>query len=195
MRTTFQYLDGSAGEKIAGGNSLRSVSREKTLIRPRTSSHGIGRMRDRERGFSLIEVVMAIGIISFSMVAVMGLIPVGLTTMQQATDDNMVAQIAKQVSGEVLLTPFSQLRTKYSPTNFYFDDQGIKEDPASDHTRYWVSTSLVNPSYPGSSNAPSATPITDSLATVRVDIVTAASSNAIIRTTNSYNLKVPNSGN
>jgi len=194
MRTTSEYFEKLADEKAAFADSCRPVSGQELSLQPKTCDHRIGGILSPRSAFSLVEVVIAIGIISFSLVAVMGLIPVGLTAMQQAMDDTMVAQIFKQVSGEVLLTPFSELSTKFGNARFFYNDQGIKENSAG-LVRYWVSTSLVNPSYPGSSNAPPGRPITDSLAAVRVNIVTASSVDAVIKNTNFYNLRVPNSGN
>jgi len=146
-------------------------------------------------GFSLVEVVLAIGVIGFGVLIVLGLMPVGLNTMRQAMDNSTEMQIVKQITGEALLTPFSRLSTNFSGKTFYYDEQGIKESTASDKTRYWAITSITSPGYPGSDNLPATTSITNSLKTLRLDLVTVPSANAVSKTTNTYNIKVPSSGN
>lgn len=143
------------------------------------------------RAFSLVEVVLAIGVISFCLLAVLGLMPVGLSTMRQAMDATIETQIVRQISGEALLTPFSQLGTTFSNKTFYFDAEGIEETGASDKTRYSAVTSLTNTAYPGSGDA---TGITNSISTLRLDLVTAPNVNAKLKTTNTYNIRIPNSG-
>ncbi len=128
------------------------------------------------------------------MLTVLGLMPVGLNTLRQAMDNSTETQIAKQIGGEALLTPFSQISANFAGKTFYYDEQGIRQDTASDRTRYWAITTLTSPSYPGSDQVPSASPVTNSLLTLRLDLVTASSANAKIKSTNTYNIKVPNSG-
>lgn len=144
--------------------------------------------------FSLVEVVLAIGVVSFGLLAVLGLMPVGLTTMRQAMDNSIETQIAKQIGGEALLTPFSTLVTNFAGKTFYYDEQGTRQTASSDKTRYWASTTLTNTGFPGSANIPSATPLTNSVLTLRLDLVTAASASAKNRVTNTFNIRVPNSG-
>jgi len=148
-----------------------------------------------QHAFSLVEVVLAIGVIGFGVLIVLGLMPVGLNTMRQAMDNSTELQIVKQISGEALLMRFSQLTTNFSGKTFYYDEQGIKENQYSDKTRYWAVTSLTSPAYPGSTNLPSGTSMTNSLKTLRLDLITTPSAGATIRTTNTYNIRVPSSGN
>ena len=189
------YCNGSVLDQIANGRAQSGVSVREFPRKVNLRDLNASESSRRRSAFSLVEVVMAIGIISFALVAVIGMIPVGLSTMRDAMDDNTAAQIANQITGEVLLTPFSKLDANFSAAVFYYDDQGIRKDSQSDKTRYWAETSLVNASYPGSSNVPTANPVANSLATVRVNLITASSANAVVKSTNFYNIKVPNSGN
>ena len=50
----------------------------------------------RQRGFSLIEVVMALGIIGFSLVALIGLLPVGLNTQKKSSEEARAVQVLAQ---------------------------------------------------------------------------------------------------
>ena len=132
---------------------------------------------------------MAIGLVSFCLLTVMGLLPVGLSTLRQAIDQTVESQIAQKLAGEILLTPYSQL-TKYAGTNVYFDDAGSAVAPVSD-PRYKVQIILTNPVYPGSLNAPANTPIANSIQTVQMNIVKMPGD----AQSNRYTIQVPNSGN
>lgn len=78
------------------------------------------------KAFSLVEVVLAIGIVSFAMVSILGLIPVGLHTFRNAMDLSVEAGIAQKLVADVQRTDFQNLQS----TNFTFDDQGIEVAPA-----------------------------------------------------------------
>lgn len=60
------------------------------------------------RAFSLVEVTLALGIISFALVAVMGLIPTGLNTQRQAVDQSFGVQglndVAQALQGVYIST-------------------------------------------------------------------------------------------
>ncbi len=60
-------------------------------------------------GFSLVEVVLAVGVISFAFVAIMGLIPAGLTQFRQAMDTSVGAQVAQRVIFDAEQTDFNTL--------------------------------------------------------------------------------------
>ena len=61
--------------------------------------------------FTLIEVVMAIGITAFAAFAIAGLIPVGLSNFRQTKNLSTAAEISRQVFSEIQVTPFSKLVT------------------------------------------------------------------------------------
>jgi len=52
----------------------------------------------RRTGFSLIEVTIALGIISFAFVAIIGLLPVGLNSQKQGADQSRAIQVLKNVT-------------------------------------------------------------------------------------------------
>jgi uncharacterized protein (TIGR02598 family) len=47
--------------------------------------------------FSLVEVVLAIGVISFAVLAIVGIIPIGLRTSRTSFDETRVTQIAQDI--------------------------------------------------------------------------------------------------
>ena len=78
-------------------------------------------------GFSLVEVTLALGIVSFSMVAIFGLLPVGLDVSRQAIDTTVCSQITQQMVHAAQQTDFSrlsQLQSDSASQPWCFDDQG-----------------------------------------------------------------------
>lgn len=59
--------------------------------------------------FSLIEVVIAIGIVSFAVVAIMATVPVGTGVYQDARAANVETQIFQQVNNQLQNAPYSSL--------------------------------------------------------------------------------------
>lgn len=126
----------------------------------------------RARAFSLVEVVLAVGVVAFAFVAIMGLLPAGMTQFRQAIDTSVCAQIAQRVIMEAQQTDFDILtdsanivsptagQTFQAPTKAngalrYFDEQG-NEIPATGSTAptntiYQVNTRIMlMPTLPGS---------------------------------------------
>ncbi len=61
--------------------------------------------------FSLVEVTLAIGIVSFAILSVLGTMSVGLSTVRDAKKDTTSAQIASQIGSGMSQTPFTNLAT------------------------------------------------------------------------------------
>ena len=61
------------------------------------------------RGFSLVEVTMALGITAFSFSVIFGLLGVGLTSFRQSKAVGVSAQIAQQVFSQLQSIPFDTL--------------------------------------------------------------------------------------
>lgn len=90
------------------------------------------------KGFSLVEVTLALGITAVALVSLMGMLPKGLQTLQQANDKAVMGRIHQQILGELQLTSWEPKETGGSPPleSFdkqvrFYDDQGI-ELPASE---------------------------------------------------------------
>ncbi len=60
-------------------------------------------------GFSLVEVALAIGIVAFAFVALMSLLPAGLTTFRRALDISICTQIAQRVVSDCQEVDFDVL--------------------------------------------------------------------------------------
>lgn len=74
------------------------------------------------RAFSLIEVAMAIGILSFCLISIMGLIPVALQTSRQSMNKNTEIRMLQAARAALLNTPYSALATN---GYFSFDADGF----------------------------------------------------------------------
>ncbi len=70
--------------------------------------------RSRHVAFSLIEVTMSIGIISFAFLSIFSLIPLGLNSFRQTIDTGTASQIAQRVINDAQQSDFNDLTTDYT---------------------------------------------------------------------------------
>jgi uncharacterized protein (TIGR02598 family) len=128
--------------------------------------------------FSLVEVTLALGLVGFAVLAVIGLLPGGLSTLRQSMEQTVEAQIVQSIAAQSVITPFKQMSTN----DQYFDDEGLPSTAAE--ARYTAKVTFPPSTYPGSSISAD---IESSLATVRIQLVSRQESRF-------YTLKVANSG-
>ena len=89
-------------------------------------------------GFSLIETALALGIVAFAFVALMGMLPAGLTTFRKSVDTTVSAQIVQHIVSDAEQSDFDALLAQATATTAdfyalrtrYFDDQGNEVIPA-----------------------------------------------------------------
>lgn len=60
-----------------------------------------GRFRLLAQGFSLVEVVLAIGVVSFALLSIMALLPLGLKTNRISAEESRAANILTAVEGDL----------------------------------------------------------------------------------------------
>lgn len=107
-------------------------------------------------GFSLVEVVLAIGVVAFAFIAIFGMLPTGMGISRQAMDASVGSQIAQRVINDAQQTDFSELLKDASGKTIagtnqtgrkavrYFDDQGGELTEASRHLAiYHVNTRIM----------------------------------------------------
>lgn len=82
-------------------------------------------------GFSLVEVAIALAIMGFACVTLIGMIPMGLTSFHQAMGNTVESEIVQNLSNDMLLANFSDLY-QYSYANstttthqtYYYNNEG-----------------------------------------------------------------------
>lgn len=101
-----------------------------------------------QKAFSLVEVAMAIGIVAFAFVALLGMLPTGMNTFQKAMETSLTSQIADKIASDLQGADFYTLLSEarlphqngtgelHAPMpRRYFDDQGteivVQSEPPS----------------------------------------------------------------
>ena len=130
----------------------------------------------RTTAFTLIEVVMAMAVVSFALVAIAGLLPVGLQTMRDSQNDQAVGTIANQLRGDLQQISFGTgtgtLGGLVSTTNYY-TTEGVKTDVnnIAGQVFYLASFAVTNAAVNGSAYSASSTTSPNNAAVVTVTLI------------------------
>lgn len=139
------------------------------------------------KAFSLVEVTMALGLASFSLLAIVGLLPVGLKTFRDSRVETALGGIQRQMRGEVEAVPFESLTNgSFTAGKFYFSDEGTLL-PGSSGAYYEASTELTNTSAPGL-----AATAESSIRTLKVTLLSPFELPATVQQTNSFAIVIAN---
>ncbi len=102
---------------------------------------------------------MSIGIIAFAYIAMIGLLPAGLSQFGKAIDNSLGSQILQRIVNEAQQTDYDTL-TATPVSQRYFDNEG-KELPTINGSIYTAEVTVVAPtSLPNTSTAPSTNLVT-----------------------------------
>ena len=98
-------------------------------------------------GFSLIEVTLAIGIAAFCLIAVFGLIPVGVQTNRNATSQTAATNIMASLVADMrattsLISPQYGITLGGSAKTLYFDNVGQFTTSLGTNSRYRASVTF-----------------------------------------------------
>lgn len=130
-------------------------------MQPVPLSRGLGA---RSAGFSLVEVLMAIGIVAFAYIAMIGLLPAGMSSFNKAIDNSLGSQIMQRLATEAQQTDFDTLIAPATATTLrYFDAQGNEKTTIAGSLYTAEVTVLAPTTLPSTS-----TPASPSLATVTI---------------------------
>jgi uncharacterized protein (TIGR02598 family) len=107
-------------------------------------------------GFSLVEVTLALGLAAFCLIALFGLLPLGVQTNQSSISQTAAASVLSSVVADLRATPRTSLRSPQYDITFgtakslYFDSEGRAVTPTDANAipRYRV-TITFPPSPPG----------------------------------------------
>jgi uncharacterized protein (TIGR02598 family) len=128
-------------------------------------------LRFRKNAFSLVEVTLALGISSVAILAMLALMPVGLSTMKDAAESAGRAQVLTYVASTLRATPFGELTGYVNGTGpMRFDRVGRPWDSHSGSPATFAATLTISSAapYPGAPAevSQSALPVT-----VRIDLL------------------------
>jgi uncharacterized protein (TIGR02598 family) len=95
-------------------------------------------------GFTLIEVVLALGIAATALVSLFGLLPTGLKTFRNTVNTAVSSQIAERAFNDIQVANWSDVQS----TIRYFDEQGneLTNSGSSNapNCLYWVLVNITN---------------------------------------------------
>ena len=140
---------------------------------------GLSPYKANSKGFSLVEVTLAVGIVSFVFLTILGLLPTGLRTFTSAIESSVGGQILQRVINEAQQTDFDTL-VSVAPTERYFDDQG--NECVAGGAIYHVNTRITAATALTSTNASAAT--NASLATITLQIAKKPGNLTLAKTNN-----------
>ena len=112
--------------------------------------------RERQEGFSLVEVVIAVGIAAFCLVVMLGLIPAGMNSNKDSSGETAAANIARNIFSDLRATPKSintsvlygitlpSSSTPLTNSPLYFDDAGSTNSSTSPRTKYRATVILTS---------------------------------------------------
>ena len=109
----------------------------------------------RREGFSLIETVLALGIMALAITSMLGLLPHGIEMSRKAANAAAETRILDTLTSQLASMPFSALPAQ-NLKELHFDDQGVAVDGTIDaalstyFVRIQVSNALAGIVLPGS---------------------------------------------
>jgi|GEM_PF-1847987 len=117
------------------GNQKWKMENEKPIgLRP--SGRGFPLSVFSESGFSLVEVVLALGIVGFCMLAIVGMLPVGLSANKNSIRQSAAANLARGIVADLRAAKstantnqspqYAILFSTTAPQTTYFGDDGTK---------------------------------------------------------------------
>lgn len=93
----------------------------------------------KARAFSLVEVVLALGLLSFALIPMLAMIGGGLQTYRYAAHDMISRQIMTQLATDAQQSPQADLLSAPAITSYY-DVEGNPVDSASSPDRVYTAT-------------------------------------------------------
>ena len=81
-------------------------------------------LQHRRSGFSLIEVTLAIAIVAFAFVSLIGLLPAGMSVFNQTMDATNEMRISGVMTSMIQATDYDNLVKEFNENLYYFDADG-----------------------------------------------------------------------
>ncbi|XHR30548.1 MAG: Verru_Chthon cassette protein B [Chthoniobacteraceae bacterium] len=114
-------------------------------------SHNRGSIRG---AFSLIEVTIAMGIISFAVTALVALLPGGLQAVRDSATETSLSAIVRQVRSELNQASFTDVTTQLPSQTWYFSEAGLRLVDTNTTDRFFAVTfSATTPELAGQADS------------------------------------------
>ena len=148
--------------------------------------------RRKKSGFSLVEVALALGVLSTSMLGMLSLTVVGLNSLRDAMSQQVHTEIVQQVTTELQMTGFNKLDSYVTGKTLYFSSEATRQDERDSGTRFVVTMDRQQPVFPNSAVTGN---MNQSLTTVRIFVTHTVGQTVPPEAKSScYVVFVPNSG-
>lgn len=111
-------------------------------------------------GFSLVEVTLALGVAAFCLIALFGLLPLGIQTNQSSTSQTAAASALSSVFADLRATPKTSLTSPQYDITFgtakflYFDGEGRAVTPTDPNATPRYRVTITFPTSPVGAFAP-----------------------------------------
>lgn len=111
-------------------------------------------------GFSLVEVTLALGVATFCLIALFGLLPLGLQTNQNSISQTAAASVLSGVIADLRVTPKTSLTSPQYKITFgaakslYFDGEGAAVTPTDANAAPRYRVTITFPASPAGAFAP-----------------------------------------
>jgi uncharacterized protein (TIGR02598 family) len=86
----------------------------------------------RSAAFTLVEIILVVAVMATALVAIIGLLPVGMDAARQAANQTVIALIYEDVHNRLQSQPLVPGTASFSPV--YFDDRGVLVSPGTGAT-------------------------------------------------------------
>jgi uncharacterized protein (TIGR02598 family) len=140
----FAVSAASVGELLTSilSPSARGEAENAAVTLNRYARRPSHRCDSRAAAFSLLEVVLALGVAAFCLIAVLGLLPVGVQTNRNASSQTAVSNIIATVMSDLRTTPAAAMTSPEFAITFdaektlFFDASGKASPSLSTDSRY-----------------------------------------------------------
>jgi uncharacterized protein (TIGR02598 family) len=99
-----------------------------------------------KKGFTLLEVVVALAIFTFAIVSMIGLVPATIVSHRQAVSNTVLSQITQQLSAEAQMSGPAEF-SSFNGKTWYFDYQGNQLTSQSSSGVVYQAKVVVSPVY------------------------------------------------